>query len=44
MKDDVLNHPDEDYLNYPADVMKKMPDWIRYYISNNESENAIDSR
>lgn len=43
LKYDALNHPDEDYLNYPAYVMKNMPDWIRHHISSNESLKAIDS-
>lgn len=41
---DALNHPDEDYLKsiYPSDVIKNMPEWIRKYLSSEESQKACD--
>ena len=41
---DALNHPDEDYLKsiYPSDVIKNMPEWIRKYLSSEESQKACN--
>lgn len=41
---DALNHPDENYLAsiYPNDILKNMPAWIKKYMSNIESQKAID--
>lgn len=41
---DALNHPDEDYLKsiYPSDVIKNIPEWIRKYLSSEESQKACN--
>lgn len=41
---DALNHPDEAYLKlqYPEDVIKNMPEWVRKHLASEESQKALD--
>lgn len=41
---DLLNHPDEDYLegSYSADVIRNMPERIRRYLARKESQEACE--
>lgn len=44
MYDDALYRSDENYLAsiYPNNILKNMPTWIKKYMSNIESQKAID--
>lgn len=37
----VLNHPDEEYPDYPKNVLEDMPDWIRKHIASIEGTKAL---
>ena len=39
---DILNYPDEKYLDYPQNVLDNMPDWVRKKIASNEGEKALE--
>lgn len=39
---DILNRPDEEYLDYPTNMLTDMPDWIRKHLASNEGHAALE--
>lgn len=38
----VMNHPDEDILNYPKNILDDMPDWLRKQLARNANQQAMN--
>ncbi|SFB66360.1 hypothetical protein [Ruminococcus albus] len=38
----VMNHPDEDILNYPKNILDDMPDWLRKQLAGNANQQAMN--
>lgn len=38
----VMNHPDEEYIDYPRNIKVDMPAWVKKHIAQNENQKALN--